>query len=166
MFWCSQKAGLGIFQGSGWEGELHHPHLHHKHKSQASRSLGEAQQCLMSPGNEAAADSLQEGCTPGQPTHRLLTPSTAPEPGALPEKQIHSPVSVKNLSRTVWSRLITTITESQNSGGGRDLWRSSRSTLLARQGHLEQVTQEHVQGGLEWLQRAGLDGILSRNSSL
>jgi len=46
--------------------------------------------------------------------------------------------------------------ESQNhsmAGVGRDLCGSSSPTLLPKQGHLEQAAQDHVQAGLEYLQR-------------
>ena len=35
---------------------------------------------------------------------------------------------------------------------GRDLWRSSGSNTLLKQGHLEQVVQDHVQTASEYLQ--------------
>jgi len=38
-------------------------------------------------------------------------------------------------------------------GVGRDLWGSSSPTPLLKQGHLEQVAQDRVQVGLEYLQR-------------
>jgi len=39
---------------------------------------------------------------------------------------------------------------------GRDLWRSSSSTSLPKQGHLDQVAQDLVQAGFEYLQRRRL----------
>jgi len=41
-------------------------------------------------------------------------------------------------------------------GVGRDLWGSSSPTPLPKQGHLEQVVQELVQVGFEYLQRRRL----------
>ena len=38
-------------------------------------------------------------------------------------------------------------------GVGRDLWGSSSAIPLPKQGHLEQVAQDHIQVGLEYLQR-------------
>ena len=38
-------------------------------------------------------------------------------------------------------------------GVARDLWGSSRPSLLPKQGHLQQAAQDHVQAGLEDLQR-------------
>ena len=54
------------------------------------------------------------------------------------------------------------ITESQNHrivGVGRDLCGSSSSTLLPKQGHLQQAAQDHVQAGLEYLQRRRLHSL-------
>ena len=48
------------------------------------------------------------------------------------------------------------ITESQNhrmAGFGRDLWGSSSPTPLPKQGHLQQVAQDLIQVGSEYLQR-------------
>lgn len=39
---------------------------------------------------------------------------------------------------------------------GNDLWRSCSSIFLLKQGHLEQFTQEFIQGSLEWIQRGKL----------
>jgi len=38
-------------------------------------------------------------------------------------------------------------------GVGRDLWESSSSTSLSKQGHLQQAAQDLVQAGFEYLQR-------------
>jgi len=37
-------------------------------------------------------------------------------------------------------------------GVGSDLWRSSSSTLLPKQVHLQQAAQGHIQAGFEYLQ--------------
>ena len=53
-------------------------------------------------------------------------------------------------------------TESQSNrivGVGRDLWGSSSPTLLPKQGHLQQAAQDHVQAGLEYLQRRRLHSL-------
>ena len=53
-------------------------------------------------------------------------------------------------------------TESQNHrivGVGRDLCGSSSPTLLPKQGHLHQAAQDHVQAGLEYLQRRRLHNL-------
>jgi len=44
-------------------------------------------------------------------------------------------------------------------GVGRDLWRSSGPTSLPKQGHLQQAAQNHVQAGLEYLQRRRLHNL-------
>jgi len=36
---------------------------------------------------------------------------------------------------------------------GRDLWGSSGPNALTKQGHLQQVAQDHAQAGFEYLQR-------------
>jgi len=41
----------------------------------------------------------------------------------------------------------------------RELWRSSGSPPLLRQGHLEQVTQAYVQMAFEYLQRGRLHNL-------
>jgi len=41
-------------------------------------------------------------------------------------------------------------------GVGRDLWESSSPLPLPRQGHLEQVAQDRIQAGFEYLQRRRL----------
>ena len=53
-------------------------------------------------------------------------------------------------------------TESQNHrmvGIGRDLCGSSSPTLLPKQGHLQQATQDLVEAGLEYLQRRRLHSL-------
>lgn len=42
---------------------------------------------------------------------------------------------------------------------GRELWRSSCLSPLPRQGHFEQVTEEHIQADFECLQRQRLDEL-------
>ena len=44
-------------------------------------------------------------------------------------------------------------------GVGRDLWRSSTPAPLLNQDHLEQVAQDHVQAGFEYLQRRRLHNL-------
>jgi len=44
-------------------------------------------------------------------------------------------------------------------GVGRDLCGSSSPTPLLKQGHLEQAAQDHVQAGLEYLQRRRLRNL-------
>jgi len=44
-------------------------------------------------------------------------------------------------------------------GVGRDLYGSSRPTLLPKQGHLQQAEQDRVQAGLEYLQRRRLHNL-------
>jgi len=44
-------------------------------------------------------------------------------------------------------------------GVGRDLCGSSSPTLLLKQGHLQQAAQDHVQAGLEYLQRRRLHNL-------
>jgi len=54
------------------------------------------------------------------------------------------------------------ITESQCHimvGVGWDLWGSSSPTLLTKQGHLKQVSQDCVQAGFEYLQRRRLHNL-------
>ena len=41
-------------------------------------------------------------------------------------------------------------------GVGRDLWKSSSPNPLPKQGHLQQAAQDHVEAGLEYLQRRRL----------
>jgi len=44
-------------------------------------------------------------------------------------------------------------------GVGRDLWGSPSSTSLPKQGHLDQVAQDLVQVGFEYLQRRRLHNL-------
>jgi len=43
---------------------------------------------------------------------------------------------------------------------GRDLWRSSGTITLSRQGHLQPVAQDHAQTDFEYLQRLRLHNLL------
>ena len=57
---------------------------------------------------------------------------------------------------------VSTIQLTQNHrmlGVGRDLCGSSSPTLLPKQGHLQQAAQDHVQAGLEYLQRRRLHNL-------
>ena len=51
------------------------------------------------------------------------------------------------------------ITESQHGRVGRDLWRSSSPTPLLEQDHPEQVAQDRIQAGFEYLQRRRLHNL-------
>jgi len=44
-------------------------------------------------------------------------------------------------------------------GVGMDLWGSSRPTPLPKKGHLEQVAQDLVQAGFEYLQRRRIHNL-------
>jgi len=57
---------------------------------------------------------------------------------------------------------VVSVTASQNHrmvGVGRDLCGSSSPTLLPKQGHPQQAAQDHVQAGLEYLQRRRLHNL-------
>ena len=44
-------------------------------------------------------------------------------------------------------------------GVGRDLWGSSSPILLPKQGHLQEAAQDHVQAGLEYVQKRRLHNL-------